>query len=64
MHEVTVYYSRAAQLGDSQMSDVRCVATIEDYEKLDIRVGRIVEVSPFPEGKYSTHFLRIDLGPK
>jgi tRNA-binding protein len=37
-------------------------ATIEDFESLDIRVGEIVEAEPFPEGKYSTHILKIDLG--
>lgn len=38
------------------------MASIEDFQKLDIRVGRIVEASPFPAGKYSTHILLIDLG--
>ncbi len=37
--------------------------TVEDFEKLDIRVGRVVEVLPFPEGRYSTHILMIDFGP-
>lgn len=40
------------------------VATIEDFEKLDIRVGRVVEVQPFPQGRYSTHILMIDFGPE
>jgi tRNA-binding protein len=34
----------------------------EDFEKVDIRVGRILEVKDFPEGKYSTHILKIDFG--
>lgn len=25
-------------------------ATTEDFEKLDIRVGRVIDVQPFPEG--------------
>lgn len=37
-------------------------ATIEDFERLDIRVGRVEQVTPFPEGKYSTHILLIDFG--
>lgn len=37
-------------------------ATIDDFHKIDIRVGRIIEVEPFPEGRHSTHILRIDLG--
>lgn len=45
------------------MSEQRSVATVEEFEKLDIRVGRVVEVQPFPEGRYSTHVLLIDFGP-
>ena len=35
---------------------------IEDFEKLDIRVGRVVDIQRFPEGRYSTHILMIDFG--
>lgn len=38
------------------------MATIDDFQKLDIRVGKILDVQPFPEGKYSTHILTIDFG--
>jgi tRNA-binding protein len=38
-------------------------ATIADFEKLDIRIGRVLEVLPFPEGRYSTHILMLDFGP-
>jgi tRNA-binding protein len=38
------------------------LATTEDFEKLDIRVGRVIDVQPFPEGRYSTHILMIDFG--
>ena len=38
--------------------------TIKDFEKLDIRVGRVVDVQPFLEGRYSTHILLIDFGPE
>jgi len=37
-------------------------ATLEDFHKLDIRVGRVVDVQPFPEGRYSSHILQIDFG--
>jgi tRNA-binding protein len=37
-------------------------ATIDDFQKLEMRVGRVVSVTPFPEGKYSTHILTIDFG--
>jgi tRNA-binding protein len=39
-------------------------ATSDDFEKLVIRVGRVVEVWPFPEGRSSTHILMIDFGPE
>ncbi|MEQ9406609.1 MAG: tRNA-binding protein [Fuerstiella sp.] len=37
-------------------------ASTADFEKLDIRVGTVVEVAPFPEGRYSSHVLQIDFG--
>lgn len=45
------------------MSETSDTANLEDFEKLDIRVGRVIEVQPFPEGRYSTHILMIDFGP-
>jgi len=36
--------------------------TTDDFEKLDIRVGRVIDIQPFPEGRYSTHILMIDFG--
>jgi tRNA-binding protein len=38
------------------------MATFDDFQAIDIRVGRVVSVDPFPEGKYSTHILQIDFG--
>ena len=36
---------------------------LEDFQQCEIRVGRVVDAQPFPEGRYSTHILMIDFGP-
>jgi tRNA-binding protein len=44
------------------MNQASSTVTFEEFEKLDIRVGRVIDLQPFPEGRYSTHILMIDLG--
>ncbi len=38
------------------------MATFEDFQKLDVRVGKIVEVEELPEAKKPSYKLKIDFG--
>lgn len=40
------------------------MATLEDFEKLDIRVGEIVEVLDYPEARKPSYKLTISFGPE
>jgi tRNA-binding protein len=40
------------------------LATFDDFMRIDMRVGRIVEVEDFPEARNPAWKLRVDFGPE
>jgi tRNA-binding protein len=48
------------------VSDDRSSRTItfDDFMRVEMRVGRIVEAEPFPEARKPSYRLRIDFGPQ
>jgi len=38
------------------------VVTFEDFEKIDIRVGKIIEVEDFPEARNPSFKIKVDFG--
>ncbi len=40
------------------------MATFEDFEKLDIRVGKVIEIEDFPQAHKPSYKLKIDFGPE
>ena len=38
--------------------------TWNDFERVELRVGRIIDAQPFPEARNPAYLLRVDFGPE
>jgi len=45
------------------MTDAIAPLSYAEFERVDIRVGRVIDVSDFPEARKAAYKLRIDFGP-
>jgi tRNA-binding protein len=46
------------------MSALKPIASYADFQKLDIRAGRVVAVEPFPAARKPAYKMTIDFGPE
>jgi tRNA-binding protein len=47
-----------------QVSSITAPITFDDFLKVDIRVGRVVNVEPFPQARKPAFKLTVDFGPE
>ncbi|WP_207538409.1 tRNA-binding protein [Sabulicella rubraurantiaca] len=47
----------------SDLQAAKPEAAYDDFAKLDIRVGRIIAVEPFPRARNPSYKVQVDLGP-
>lgn len=48
---------------DDPLDNASETATIDDFDRLDIRAGRVIEVEAFPQARKPSYKLKIDFGP-
>ena len=44
------------------MTPLKALATYDDFARLDIRIGRVVEVQPFPRARNPSYKVGVDVG--
>ena len=61
VRETTPEFRRAGRARPMKRENVE-MATMDDFDKLDIRLGRVVEAADFPEARNPAYKLWIDFG--
>ena len=44
------------------MTDLKALATYDDFARLDIRIGKVVDVQPFPRARNPSYKVGVDVG--
>jgi len=44
------------------MTRLKAIASYDDFARLDIRIGRVVEVQPFPRARNPSYKVAVDVG--
>ena len=39
------------------------MASVEEFQQIDLRVGRVIEAAPLPKARTPAYALRVDFGP-
>src|SRR3954454_14504397 len=50
------------RFGGFAMTPLKAPATYDDFARLDIRIGRVVEVQPFPRARNPSYRVGVDVG--
>ena len=44
------------------MTDLKALATYDDFARLDIRIGKVVDVQPFARARHPSYKVGVDVG--
>src|SRR3954449_2652142 len=56
------YAGRPHRFGEFAMTPLKALATYDDFARLDIRIGKVVEVQPFPRARNPSYKVGVDVG--
>jgi tRNA-binding protein len=56
--------SSAAEIAsrEQDMSPLKPQATYDDFARLDIRIGKVVDIKPFPRARHPSYKVGVDVG--